>query len=717
MVVNSRNIGIVVQLRPLAIAVTLAFGGTAALHALSAPVVDDARHAHALTQRQAKTAGLNDSRSTRTRDLVRGGNSLPVASCADDGSAGTLRSVLQSAGEGDIIDMSQLTCSTITLVQGPLDIGVFGDNHVYQLNFIGPGRDQLTIDGNGATSIFEHQAFSSSQSALSISDLTIANGSGSGGLASCINESGALTLTRVDVRDCQASGGAPLFAAAVTASDLIMQSSTITGAVGTATSGSETGVVLGAVYADSAELVDSTISGNTITSVSGGNGTSYFTAGGGLYVRGDVTLQNSTISGNSASTGTGDAALGGGLFATGFVEIVDSTLSGNTVDGDGGGVFKARFSPYGDPPNGTTLTIANSTISGNSASRGGGVSSARPATVRNSTIAFNEGTSGAGGMVFLPALVNSAAFEFQSTIIAGNTGGGGVLPADLGSAGELAVTGADNLIVDAGELAIPPDTLSDDPMLEPLAANGGATLTHALAEGSPAIDAGNNVAELAFDQRGEGFPRVAGIAADIGAFERGIDDTIFRNGFELPPPDGVTYQYDDGDGDTNQGPPSSFDPDMLWGNYYLTEPGGEIITEISVAFGPTFPSLAMGQVTFWLLEDPDMDFDPRNATSLTSVQGTPDVFNDNFFTVKIGPTQVNGAFFVAASAKLLGGEDKPARVDTDAGGDKSWFFYAPEIADVIDDLASAPFGARMDDTQFVIFPGAFMIRATGEPAN
>ena len=186
----------------------------------------------------------------------------------------------------------------------------------------------------------------------------------------------------------------------------------------------------------------------------------------------------------------------------------------------------------------------------------------------------------------------------------------------------------------------------------------------------------------------------------------GQSDVIFRSGFEH-----VVYLHDDGDGNTSQGPPSSFDPDMLWGNYYLTQEGGDIVTEISVAFGPTFPSLADGPVTFWLLDDPDMDMDPRNATALVSVQGTPDVVNDEFFTVSIPPTRVSGAFFVGASAKLLGGEDKPARVDTGGPGETSWFFYAPEIADVINDLASAPFGSRMDDTQYVVFPGAFIVRA------
>lgn len=181
--------------------------------------------------------------------------------------------------------------------------------------------------------------------------------------------------------------------------------------------------------------------------------------------------------------------------------------------------------------------------------------------------------------------------------------------------------------------------------------------------------------------------------------------------------DPVVYQHDSGSGNINVGPPSTFDPDMLWGNYYLTQPGGEVITHISVAFGPTFPSLGDGPVTFWLLDDPDMDLDPRNATALTSVQGTPDVFGNNFFTVEIPPTQVSGAFFVGASAQLQGGQDAPARLDTSHPGNKSWFFYADDISEVINDLASAPFGTSMDDPEYVPFFGAFMVRAYGVPAG
>ncbi len=58
-----------------------------------------------------------------------------------------------------------------------------------------------------------------------------------------------------------------------------------------------------------------------------------------------------------------------------------------------------------------------------------------------------------------------------------------------------------------------------DPLLGSLTNNGGPTLTMALLPGSPAIDTGNTSLAPLTDQRG--FPRPAGSAADIGAFEYG----------------------------------------------------------------------------------------------------------------------------------------------------------------------------------------------------
>ena len=71
-------------------------------------------------------------------------------------------------------------------------------------------------------------------------------------------------------------------------------------------------------------------------------------------------------------------------------------------------------------------------------------------------------------------------------------------------------------------------------MLGPLQDNGGPTQTHALLEGSPAIDSGSNIDGLASDQRGGGFLRSSGTATDIGAFELQATngDVIFADGFD-----------------------------------------------------------------------------------------------------------------------------------------------------------------------------------------
>jgi hypothetical protein len=179
-----------------------------------------------------------------------------------------------------------------------------------------------------------------------------------------------------------------------------------------------------------------------------------------------------------------------------------ATISGNTANTDfGGGIFNLGGGFLG----GGALTIRNTTITGNSAA-----------------------VSGGGIMSYY-----SAAIDLMSTIIAGNTvGASASASADLrGSnfSGIMQVNGNNNLIgvmdpannvnlTGVGNLT--GTKLSPlDAKIAPLANNGGLTKTHALLAGSPAFDKGNNVAAVTNDQRGTGFNRVMGSAADIGAFE------------------------------------------------------------------------------------------------------------------------------------------------------------------------------------------------------
>ena len=174
----------------------------------------------------------------------------------------------------------------------------------------------------------------------------------------------------------------------------------------------------------------------------------------------------------------------------------------------------------------------------------------------------------------------------------------------------------------------------------------------------------------------------------------------------------VTYQYDGGSGSQNIGPPSTFNPDMLWGNYYLRQAGGEVVTSVTVAFGTTFPSRA-NPVTVWVLSDDDGDGDPRNARAVAraTVPG-PIPASTTPVTVQVPPALVGAGFFVGVSVELIGGQDRPARLDPRAPSGNAWVFYADSIAAVIDDLAAAPYGQRIAPTS----AGAFLVRATGVAA-
>jgi hypothetical protein len=140
----------------------------------------------------------------------------------------------------------------------------------------------------------------------------------------------------------------------------------------------------------------------------------------------------------------------------------------------------------------------------------------------------------AGGLYVEPnagILVFTA--TLSDTIVAGNAAGdviGAVDPAGdhnlIGNGSGM--TGLVN-IVNGNRIGTA--TAPINPLLGPLADNGGPTKTMALMQGSPAIESGSNTANLATDQRG--LPRVAGLFADIGAYEDQDPFNIF--GTRNPP--------------------------------------------------------------------------------------------------------------------------------------------------------------------------------------
>src|SRR5262249_58500177 len=102
----------------------------------------------------------------------------------------------------------------------------------------------------------------------------------------------------------------------------------------------------------------------------------------------------------------------------------------------------------------------------------------------------------------------------NNTIVAGSGAGGEVV-----NTGTL--TGSHDLIGDGSGGPGLTHTISGDPMLGPLAFNGGQMQTMALLPGSPAIAAGNASlipAGVTRDQRG----LIRGGTVDIGAFQSSL---------------------------------------------------------------------------------------------------------------------------------------------------------------------------------------------------
>ena len=472
---------------------------------------------------------------------------LPVTSCVDDGSPGTLRSVIDSAVDGDVVDLTQLTCSTITLTQGTIGTDFLSDHPVNYLTIQGPGRDALTISGGGQFLVFSAGGYNI-YGVFTLNDVTVAHGVNVNTASpwyesgSCIFAvRGSVTLDRVTVTDCHSTflggvggGGAVDVDGVLKIIDSTISDSSVDAVGGNTAQGG------GAWAGGRMEVVRSTITGNRVSAPLAADGYHGFqkTGGGGLYATGDLVVIDSTITGNTVeATDPGENGRGGGVMAYEQITIVGSTISGNSTDGDGGGVLKLSSRGLSDD---SILSISDSTITGNVAGgTGGGIASLRWAELTNSTVAFNYSVMG-GALMVQPTNIqydpDSTLLTLQSSIVAGNTASAGASHAtDLAMTGKAqTVQGASNLVrVPDPTVVLPPDTLATDPDLLPLAWNGGPTQTLALGPGSPAIDAGNNAAGLEYDQRGAGYPRVIGASADIGAFESPPrPDAIFANGFD-----------------------------------------------------------------------------------------------------------------------------------------------------------------------------------------
>ncbi|MBN2477300.1 MAG: hypothetical protein JXB62_22025 [Pirellulales bacterium] len=246
---------------------------------------------------------------------------------------------------------------------------------------------------------------------------------------------------------------------------------------------------------------------NSTIAYNSANGDGFLGGGGIANYYATVTITNSTLNHNRAVHAGGISNYFGGT-----ATVTNCTLAYNTADYTGGGIVNL----------GTAVAVTNSTLAFNSANYAGGLyNDFGTLSVTNSTIAHNS-ANGIGGIMNYETLI------IANSLVSGNTASYG--RSDINNQGTTAAQhnviqdGADSGIVD-GENG---NQVGIDPLLDPagLQDHGGPTQTIALLPGSPAINAGDNDRAvdpegnpLTTDQRGEGFARVFGGIVDIGAYE------------------------------------------------------------------------------------------------------------------------------------------------------------------------------------------------------
>jgi hypothetical protein len=424
-----------------------------------------------------------------------------VTTLADSGT-GSLRAAIDDANSngGGTISFGAGLSGTITLAS---DLPALTQS----VTIAGPGASAVTVDGNGHREFYLDTA-----TTLTISGLTLTGGSyaplqtfGGGTITAdqMVIENNSPTNNRGGGLNCDSS-------------TLTLSNSIVSGNVADGGGG---GMDL---YGCSATIVSTTIADNRAPGRDGG----------GLYVNGGTTsIENSTISGNYAEDNSGAVYIANSDSGSAAVTISNSTIANNTTANSSDPATGISVS------GGSTLDLIQSTVTGNHhvgssvslygalyLQGGSGAASAgakqQPPHVQ-STHAHPQATGGVHSAA-------AGAVNIVGTIITGNGDTTKTNNFDIFSGESTATVTSDHSLIGTTESSVTVDDVGGtlrnvDPMLGPLADNGGPTQTMALLAGSPAIDAGP-VPVPTFplndnDQRGAGFPRVIGPAVDIGAFE------------------------------------------------------------------------------------------------------------------------------------------------------------------------------------------------------
>jgi predicted outer membrane repeat protein len=283
----------------------------------------------------------------------------------NDSGLGSLREAILAANTtvgDDTIDFNLSGCPCVILLSSTLPL-ITGT-----LNIVGPGADQLAIDGNNSVRVFEAYIVP-----VTLSDLTIQNGYTTGAGAG-INSTSELILTNVNLLSNTAAldGGAVFAGGAVQLTNGLFRNNQCT-AITCRGGGLWAALPLsmrntqfisniardnsGAVFAgQEVNLIGGLFQDNRcvgVPCVGGGmyvagrpniTGTHFisntsFSSGGAVFAQNPTTVTNGLFQSNHC---TGSSCQGGGLNANDTLTVIDTVFISNTAQGAGGGLYAFR---------------------------------------------------------------------------------------------------------------------------------------------------------------------------------------------------------------------------------------------------------------------------------------------------------------------------------------------------------------------------------------
>jgi hypothetical protein len=278
-----------------------------------------------------------------------------VTNLGDSGDGSLRQAIIGSNGVAgpNEIDFAAGLAGTITLTGGPLTIT---NNDV---SIVGPGRDVLSVDGNGAGRVLEVDGVQVALSGLTITGGAAPDGSGGG----ILDSGGTVSIDSSAITNNTAYQGGGI---SVIGGTLLVTGSTISG---------NTAVMGGGIYSSSGDVTLSgvTVSNNVAQGIPGADGSGGAggdAQGGGIYSGGGTfwLMNNTQIVGNQARGGDGGSGGGGQSGSFGSPGVPGGDGTGATSGGGAGGAGRGG----GLCIIGGALALSDSSVSGNSATGGAG---------------------------------------------------------------------------------------------------------------------------------------------------------------------------------------------------------------------------------------------------------------------------------------------------------------------------------------------------------